>query len=54
MTVRVHLQSETGSWSRKSERLRAKSITRSAYQLLKHGPRKKGCIITESVEEDDE
>ena len=42
MTVRVHLQSETGSFGpRKSERLRAKSITRSAYQLLKHGPRKK-------------
>tara|TARA_R100000005_G_scaffold27625_1_gene12332 strand:+ start:258 stop:428 length:171 start_codon:yes stop_codon:yes gene_type:complete len=54
MTVRVHLQSETGSWSEEIGTFTCEEYYEVCIPALETWAKKKGCIITESVEEDDD
>ena len=53
MTVRVHLQSETGSWSEEIATFTTEEYYEVCITALETWAKKNGHIITESVEEDD-
>ena len=54
MTVRVFLESKTSSWSEEIATFTCEEYYEVCITALETYAKKKGCIITESVEEDDE
>ena len=54
MTVRVHLQSETGSWSEEIGTFTCEEYYEVCITALETWAKKNGHIITESVEEKDD